>query len=368
MSRLLIGCWSREKAIKGLNVCSFNDNTGEIRILNKYLEAINIACDPLVENNLIYFAEDMSAIRNDKIIANDYIYQGKISDNKIKDISCNSSLAVNLTYCSIDVSGKYLLASHHSSSKHKVSKLYKENGKVINKILNDDAPLILFEIINNQIVPVDFFVNDNTNTKSSILHSLYRIKEQNLYFACDKGLDRVFSFKIDYKEKKIKILDQLQFPNGYDCRYGCIHPYLDLFYINNEQKSVIDVISYNKDGKLSLVEEIDSLPIDDKPLSKLLPSDIKITSDGKYLYSAIRGKDKIACFKVNDDGLLNLIETIDCLGQFPRGLAINNNNKYLLCANNISGNVIVFEITSNQGKLEKKNELTLPKVSCLKFY
>ncbi len=366
MSKLLIGCWSREKTTKGLNICSFNDETGEIEVLNNYLKDINIACDPVIKDNDIYLCEDMSITRTGNIIENDYIYHGKLFNNEITDIFQNSSLGVNITYCALDCANKYLLASHHTSSKHKVSKLYRENGKVISKVIGDDAALVLFKINNGKLTPIDYYISECSDDSSSILHSLYRIKDLNLYFACDKGLDRVFTFKIDQENEKIVILDQLQFPKGYDCRYGCVHSYLNLIYINNEQKSVIDVISYNNEGKLNLLQEIDSLPIDDKPLSKMLPSDIKITSNGKYLYSAIRGKDKIACFNVNADGMLNLIENIDCLGQFPRGLAISNNDKYLLCANNVSGNVVVFEI--NEGKLNKRNELALSKASCFKFF
>ena len=69
----------------------------------------------------------------------------------------------------------------------------------------------------------------------------------------DKGMDRVYTFRVDEEEGKIIPADCFLDDRGVFPRYGAFHPTLPVLFTNNERACVIDVFDYDREsGKITL--------------------------------------------------------------------------------------------------------------------
>jgi 6-phosphogluconolactonase len=70
--------------------------------------------------------------------------------------------------------------------------------------------------------------------------------------------------------------------------------------------------------------------------------------------SNVRGPDTIGVFAIDPQkGTLTLVEQSPTGGIMPRSFAIDPTGKYLLTANELTNNVVVFRLDQTTGKLEK---------------
>ena len=85
-----------------------------------------------------------------------------------------------------------------------------------------------------------------------------------------------------------------------------------------------------------------------------------MSRDNQFVYASNRGHQSIAVFKVEEDGAaLSLVEIVDCGGDWPRDFNISNDDQFLVCAHEVSGNVALFERDTETGRLtllEKKQQ------------
>jgi 6-phosphogluconolactonase (cycloisomerase 2 family) len=107
--------------------------------------------------------------------------------------------------------------------------------------------------------------------------------------------DCVFMLRIDRSRKKLIICGELACPEGNWPRYGAFHPSKNLFYLNNEHALVVNAIRYDSEGRMEIVQTIDSTPqLDlDTTGKRVLQSDLKISADGEYVYNFCRGIDTV---------------------------------------------------------------------------
>ena len=92
-------------------------------------------------------------------------------------------------------------------------------------------------------------------------------------------------------------------------------------------------------------------------------SDMRLTSDGKYLYAAVRGLNLIASYAVETDGTLCLLQNIPCGGRNPRGVCLSPDEKYFFALNRDTNNIVRF-LRRSDGTLEKAGEDTFCNMPC----
>jgi len=98
-------------------------------------------------------------------------------------------------------------------------------------------------------------------------------------------------------------------------------------------------------------------------------ADIHVSPNGKFLYATNRGSaNTISCFEIQNNGQLELVETVSTDGIGPRNFVIDPTGNYLLVAHQYSNSIIIFNINSSTGMLSnsgKRIELCAP--VCLVF-
>ncbi len=99
-------------------------------------------------------------------------------------------------------------------------------------------------------------------------------------------------------------------------------------------------------------------------------ADIHVSPDGKFLYASNRGKENnLAIFAINQiTGRLSLKGFQSTMGVQPRNFTIDPSGKYLLAANQKTGNIVIFKRDKKTGLLQYRGEqINVPQPVCLKM-
>ena len=111
-------------------------------------------------------------------------------------------------------------------------------------------------------------------------------------------------------------------------------------------------------GSFTLVQDARTLTSDFIGASD--SAEIAIHPNGRFLYESNRrfrgpnlwGPDTIGVFSIDPvKGILTEVEQVPPGGTMPRNFAIDPTGSYLFSANELSGNVLLFRVDNNSGRL-----------------
>ncbi|MCR5627142.1 MAG: lactonase family protein [Lachnospiraceae bacterium] len=174
-----------------------------------------------------------------------------------------------------------------------------------------------------------------------------KMTRDNKYLcATDVGMDHVKVYRLNHDSGHLDLADVVrsdiesaphQIKFSHDGKYA---------YIIHELKNIIDVYTY---------EDIDNSPVFTKIQTiTTVPKDhslgtaayaLQITQDDKYVFGSNAGDDSVACYKRDvETGKLEMLFVLPVSGQFPKDIAISDDNKFLLSINNESNTISFFDI------------------------
>jgi len=128
----------------------------------------------------------------------------------------------------------------------------------------------------------------------------------------------------------------------------------------------ISVYKYG-DGRLDSIQRISSHV--SFSAGDCANADIHISPDGLFLYASNRDDNTIAIFSINQSaGILTHIGYQPVCGNHPRIFSLNPSGKFLLVANQLSGNVVVFKRDLKTGLLQKAGrKIKIRGASCVQI-
>jgi 6-phosphogluconolactonase (cycloisomerase 2 family) len=213
-------------------------------------------------------------------------------------------------------------------------------------------------------------VNKERQERSHI-HSAIFSPDQHYLFLPDLGADRIWRLSFDpLKEPPIfdtAIQNTYTVP-GSGPRHFVFHPYLGYAYCIEELSGTVQAYAYTGD-RLDTIQRIAAHY--KKHKGDYSSADIHISPDGRFLYASNRGKENnIAIFAIDCyTGKLKLIGLQSTFGDHPRNFIIDPTGRFLLAANQISGDVVVFRRNLQTGLLIKTNiKIKVPGASCLQIH
>ena len=182
-------------------------------------------------------------------------------------------------------------------------------------------------------------------------------------YACNLGQDSIEIFKLQ-SNGLIQKISQFPTIEGMGPRHFVYHPHLPLIYVIGEYNNAVSIIRYNQQGVLS---ELDSVPIiPDKLLPGATGAAIKITKDGKFLYTSTRYSNYISVFTIDKAGYINRVQYIDSVGQIPRDFCLDDTERFLIVPHQDSDFVSIFEREPLTGKLQFiNNDVEVPESVCI---
>ena len=122
----------------------------------------------------------------------------------------------------------------------------------------------------------------------------------------------------------------------------------------------------SKDGNYNKYKSFSTIPIGYTEGN--ICADIKISSDGKFVYASNRGHNSIAIFEVSaENGSLKLIGHQSTLGDAPRNICLSPDDNFLLVANRRTNNIVSFRRDKITGLLKEVDQIEAPTPACIIF-
>ncbi len=194
-------------------------------------------------------------------------------------------------------------------------------------------------------------------------HSIDYVSLFDEVIVCDLGLDKVHAYV--QKEQRYVLKYTYEVTQGKGPRHFVVHPRLPILYVLTELSSEVLVLHHEESG-LRLIQSIVTLPEGEDDIK--WASAIRISKDGRFLYTGQRGHDSISVFRIDENGELKRIQTIPSFGKHPRDFALSPDHRFLVCANLDSDNLTLYERDGETGLLTLVQEdVYAPEAVCIVF-
>ena len=186
----------------------------------------------------------------------------------------------------------------------------------------------------------------------------------------DKGLDRIFLFRLDPATGKLAPNDPpwVATRPGAGPRHIAFHPTLPTAYGINELESSITTYRFNSQGgSLEPVQTISSIPA--SYTGNNTGAEVAVASSGRFVYASNRGHDSIAVLEVDrHTGVLTPVAWTPTGARSPRFFGLGVTGQMLYAANADEGmggrdqqttdTVVAFKIDSTTGLLMPTGHVT----------
>jgi len=222
----------------------------------------------------------------------------------------------------------------------------------------------------SQIVPFQGSGPNARRQDKAHIHATVFSPDFEYIFFPDLGADQIRVFKFNVHEAQpLKCLENYGYTNvsGSGPRHFTFHPNNHFAYCIEELSGTITSFNY-ENGKLDSIQRIFSYS---KLQEEYNSADIHISPDGLFLYASNRwdNENTISIFSINkDNGKLTLIGHQSTYGDHPRNFTLDPTGNFLIVANQITNNIVVFKRDIKTGLLTKTGkEIIVPRPSCLKM-
>lgn len=200
------------------------------------------------------------------------------------------------------------------------------------------------------------------NQNQSHIHFTGFNQNEDLLYVCDLGSDKVYVYQVK-TDGSLSVQSELITPAGMGPRHIAFHPDLNRAYIIGELNNHTLEVRIDSVGNLEIEADY---PNFNEKVDRADGAAIRISSDGRFLYTSTRFHNILSVFAVDDQGHLNLVQTIDSHGQIPRDFIIDESEAYLLVGHQDSDNLVLFSRDTQSGRLNLISENTnAPECVCI---
>ncbi len=185
----------------------------------------------------------------------------------------------------------------------------------------------------------------------------------------DLGADQVVIYKTDLASGRIEPHGAGRSPPGAGPRHMKFHPDGKFAYVLNELDLSVTAYKYDdKAGTLTEIQTISTLPTELREVPSS-GSEIRMHPSGKFLYTANRGHDSLAAFKVDpESGKLAFIELESIRGCHPRNFNVDPTGNFAIVAGRDTNTLSAFGINADTGGLVYAGSVVnSPSPICVEF-
>ena len=257
-------------------------------------------------------------------------------------------------YITIDQNGKWVIVGNYSSGTVAVYPVNKDGslGNATDTVLHEGSS-----------------VNSERQETAHVHATVLNTNNKTLYVP-DLGMDKVMLYNLDNKMGKLKEFSTpfVMTEPGAGPRHIDLHPNGKYAYLMEELTGAVSVYKIEKDGYLSLLQNVSGLPRDFT--GTVGSADIHVSPDGKFLYCSNRGESNtLGIFSINPaNGQLFWIDHQSTLGKTPRNFNFDPTGNFLLVANQNSDEIVIFKRDKQTGLLtDTGKRINVSKPVCLKW-
>jgi 6-phosphogluconolactonase (cycloisomerase 2 family) len=332
---LFVGGYTDKVPGEGIHVYEFNTKTGETALKFTLDSVTNTSFLKLSKNGrYLYSVMDSQMKYNGKIAA----FAVDSAKGKLDLINIEDCGGLNPAHIEIDKTGNFLASSQYSDGSLSVFKIRQDGGLI------PHTQVLRFK---------DSSVIKNRQEASHIHSSNFSPDNKYLY-AQDLGADKIrrFGFDRTHQDSMLQNEKEIKMKPGSGPRHFTFHPNGEYGYSVSELSGKLTAFNYNN-GDLEFIEDYQSYK---KQQDIYRAADIHISPDGLFLYASNRGpvEDSISIFSIDTTtGQLKLIGHEPTYGKHPRNFTLDPSGRFLLVANQFSGNIVIFSRDIETGKLTK---------------
>jgi 6-phosphogluconolactonase (cycloisomerase 2 family) len=169
----------------------------------------------------------------------------------------------------------------------------------------------------------------------------------------DKGLDRVFAFRLDGTSGKLTPNDPpfVATREGAGPRHIAFHPSLPFAYVIDELDST--VTTYRWDAAHGSLHPVQVAPTTPPSFTgNNTGAEVAVAPSGRFVYGSNRGHDSIAIFAVDHaQGTLTPVGWEPTQGKTPRFFGLHPAANFLSAANQDTDTVVTFRVNPGTGRL-----------------
>jgi 6-phosphogluconolactonase len=211
---------------------------------------------------------------------------------------------------------------------------------------------------------------DPGRQKGPHAHEVVFTPDNRYLLLADLGLDKIFIYKFDAEKGHLTANDPAfgAVAPGAGVRHMAFHPKGKVLYAINEMGKTITAFRWDAaKGSLEAFQSISTVPEGSKGGST---AEIAVNQAGTRVYGSNRGDDSIALFTVDSQkNTLTALDRTPTLGKTPRHFTLDPTGKFLLAANQDTGDIAVFSVHPNSGQLAPVGGLVkdAPSPVCILF-
>jgi 6-phosphogluconolactonase len=195
--------------------------------------------------------------------------------------------------------------------------------------------------------PGSFAISGHDHPHAHMIHS---DPSGRFVVSTDLGMDRIFVWRFDSEHGKLGDPTSVSLPPGDGPRHFVFHPNARWMYSVQEEGSTVVFWEYDSaSGKLTAKQTHSTLPKGFAGTN--FPSEIRISPDGRFLYTANRLHNSIACFSIGETGRLTFASDTWTRGDYPRSFSIDPSGNLLYVCNQRSDAITTFRVQRETGTL-----------------
>ncbi len=370
----------------GIHVFSFDERDGNLTHLSNIAGDVNagILCiSP--DRRFLYSVNERKDIDGRKGNGGGvYSFAIEPETGSLRFINRALSMGAYPCFITIDGTGSYVFVCNHGHHTDVVTRVIVNEGKFEVKVQYDEGSVAMFPTREDGGLgePCDVKLLAGTSIDpffqaSSHPHSVNVDPTGQFVIVCDKGADRIVTYRIDHSDGKLAptLPPYITTDPGTGPRHLAFHPSLRYLFVCNETNSSVNSYSFDiQTGNLGFINNLPSTPADYVPkdpsdqFARNNPADIQVHPNGKFVCVSNRGHNSIATYRIDGNGALSLVGYTPSGGEIPRALCFDPSGELLLAANQRTGNIVAFHMDGETGDLRPAGALTLiSNPVCIRF-
>lgn len=347
---VFVGSYNWNKDKKGIYVFKLDTVSGTLKKITTVKNVLNPSYLTISPNgNYIYACTDTKTPNAGSVSS----FEFKPENKTLTFINSQKSGGENPVYLSVHKDGKWLVNAN-----------YTEGSVAVHSITEDGKISPIAQNLSYSEGSINKERQDRSHVHSSVFSPNY-----DFIFLPDLGADKIRCYQFDNLQNQP--LQESQYPFtqaalGSGPRHFAFHPNGKFAYCVEELTGTVSAYKY-ENGKLGSIQRIAAHS--DAFTDGFNSGDIHISPDGRFLYASNRGEENnIAIFSIENDGTLKTIGYQPTFGRTPRIFAIDSKGKFVIVANQSTGNVVVFKRNSVTGLLKKSGaEMKVKNASCVQI-
>ncbi|WP_268847424.1 lactonase family protein [Flavobacterium aestivum] len=347
---VFVGSYNWNKSKKGIYVFRLDTITGTLKKITTVKNILNPSYLTVSPNgNYIYACTDTKTPNAGNVSS----FEFKPQHKTLTFINSQKSGGENPVYLSVHKNGKWLVNANYTEGSVSVYPIASD-GKI--------SP------ITQKISYSEGSINKERQDRSHV-HSSVFTPDHDYVFLPDLGADKIRCYQFDSLQKEPLQEASYSFTPavlGSGPRHFTFHPNGKFAYCIEELTGTVSAYKY-VNGKLDNIQRIAAHS--DEFTDGFNSGDIHISPDGRFLYASNRGEENnIAIFSIENNGTLKTVGYQPILGRTPRIFAIDSHGKFVIVANQSTGNLVVFKRDSVTGLLNKSGkEMKVKNASCVQI-